>query len=66
MTGSHIKETAKGLLNPKLLEFHISTFFLLLLHLNSFFCLIFYGRAGTSMLKLYLRAHGPALAEIIA
>ena len=53
------------LVDPELLQFHLTTFLLLILPFGSLVGLVLDGRAGTGMFELDLRSHGPPLTEVV-
>ena len=54
------------LVDPELLQLYFATFLLLTFPLGCLVGLVFNGRARARVLKLYLGAQRPALAEVIA
>ncbi len=66
MTGTDVGKAAERLLKPELLKFDFTALFSLKFVFDSLFCLVLNGLSGTSVLKFYLRSHGPSLAEIVA
>ena len=65
MSGLDIGPTRKGFLNPELLQLYLTTLLGLLFPLSKLVGLEFLGRTRSAMLKLYLRAKGPATAEVV-
>ena len=65
MTCADVGESSERLLNPELLQLNFATALLLLLKLDGFLCLVFYGRTSAAVLKLNLRTERPALAEVV-
>ena len=54
------------LLQPELLQRHFAAAFNLALVLTAFFFLYLNGTLRAAVLKLYLRAHAPAVTEVVA
>ena len=65
VAGPDVGMLTERLLNPELLQFHLAAFLGLLLPLAAFLVFLLVGDAGAAVLKLYLRAEGPALAKVV-
>ena len=66
MAHAEIKRRAETLLDPELLQFHLTATLRLALPFSGFFKFLLHGTAGTRMLEFNLRLHGPALPEIVS
>ena len=66
MTELQVGSLRKALVDPQLLEFHLTAFLLFIFPFSSLVGLVLNGRARTRMLEFNLRAQRPALSEIIA
>ena len=66
VSGADVGIAAERLLNPELLQLYFAAFLRFLFPFAAFLVLFFIGDAGATVLELYLRAHRPALAEVVA
>ena len=65
MSELHVGRLGELLVDPELLQFHLTTFLLLILPFGSLVSLVLNGRAGACMFELNLRSHGPPLTEVV-
>ena len=67
LTSLDVKLSAhEFLINPELLNIHLTAFFHFCLIFSSLLGFYFHSRARTSVFVFYLRTHSPSLAEVIA
>ena len=62
----HVGPVGETLVEPELLDFHLSAFLYLVLVFAALVVFHFDGRTRARVLKLYFGAHGPPLSEVVA
>ena len=65
MSETQVGSTSEALLNPELLQLYLAAFLYLLFPFAAFLVFFLVGQPVAAVLKLYLCAEGPSLAEVI-
>ena len=65
MSELQVDSLGELLVDPELLQFHLTAFLLLILPFGSLVGLVLNGRAGACMFELNLCSHGPPLTEVV-